>query len=90
MSEPGLDVTAFHDLDERNILLFRARYEPILYNFLVDFTTTPPQYKVAPNVQMAEAEAGFTHAFSERFQSLTAVGATGSQRRRSTRIARPS
>lgn len=75
---PAADVTVFHDLDQQNILSMRVRYEPMYVAFLVDYTRAP-RYVGHATTQMGEGEIMLTHAFTERFRSMTSLGAVVSQ-----------
>jgi hypothetical protein len=73
--QPGTDSTLLHDFDERNIGSVRVAYAPTYTASILDYSTDPPSRGKSALLHRGEAEVGLAHAFSERFRSLTNVGA---------------
>lgn len=73
--QPGIDSTLAHDLDERNIVSVRGRYQPTYVAFLLDYSSNPPGAIGSAWTHQVEGEASWMHAFTDRFRALTSAGA---------------
>ncbi len=73
--QPSTDGTLFHDLSYEDIVFATARWEYLYSRLAYDLSSNPPRNAGPITTMLGDARVGWTHLFSTRFSSTSAVGA---------------